>query len=192
MDAENVANSGGEGGIQLARFASSLQTCRYAAAFVEQGSHPQPHSARKQKGPARGPFDFLAERVGFEPTVRENRTPDFESGPFDHSGTSPLICSVFSYRRPADASTPDLTRRVAPRPAGALRASKRQSRLSIRPIRPLWHLSIGLFRPVGAEILVSNPVNVKGPFSLFECDNRGFGDMGSRTCDYCSSSLWRF
>ena len=32
---------------------------------------------------------FLAERVGFEPTVRENRTPDFESGPFDHSGTSP-------------------------------------------------------------------------------------------------------
>ncbi len=34
--------------------------------------------------------DLLAERVGFEPTVRENRTPDFESGPFDHSGTSPL------------------------------------------------------------------------------------------------------
>ena len=36
-----------------------------------------------------GPLVFLAERVGFEPTVRENRTPDFESGPFDHSGTSP-------------------------------------------------------------------------------------------------------
>ena len=32
----------------------------------------------------------LAERVGFEPTVRYNRTPDFESGPFDHSGTSPF------------------------------------------------------------------------------------------------------
>jgi hypothetical protein len=31
----------------------------------------------------------LAERVGFEPTVRENRTPDFESGTFDHSATSP-------------------------------------------------------------------------------------------------------
>ena len=31
----------------------------------------------------------MAERVGFEPTVRVNRTPDFESGPFDHSGTSP-------------------------------------------------------------------------------------------------------
>jgi hypothetical protein len=31
----------------------------------------------------------LAERVGFEPTVRINRTPDFESGAFDHSATSP-------------------------------------------------------------------------------------------------------
>ena len=161
------------------------------AVRLEQGSKAHTLSAKIQKAP-NGAFRILAERVGFEPTVRENRTPDFESGPFDHSGTSPLIYSVFSYRRPADASTPDLTRRVAPRPAGALRASKRQSRLSIRPIRPLWHLSIGLFRPVGAEILVSNPVNVKGPFSLFECDNRGFGDMGSRTCDYCSSSLWRF
>ena len=29
----------------------------------------------------------MAERVGFEPTVRENRTPDFESGTFDHSAT---------------------------------------------------------------------------------------------------------
>ena len=31
----------------------------------------------------------LAERVGFEPTVRKNRTPDFESGAFDHSAISP-------------------------------------------------------------------------------------------------------
>ena len=33
--------------------------------------------------------DFMAERVGFEPTVRHNRTPDFESGAIDHSTTSP-------------------------------------------------------------------------------------------------------
>ena len=32
---------------------------------------------------------LLAERVGFKPTVRETRTPDFESGPFDHSGIFP-------------------------------------------------------------------------------------------------------
>ncbi len=31
----------------------------------------------------------LAEREGFEPSVREYRTPDFESGTFDHSATSP-------------------------------------------------------------------------------------------------------
>jgi hypothetical protein len=33
--------------------------------------------------------DSLAERVGFEPTSRETREPDFESGAFDHSAISP-------------------------------------------------------------------------------------------------------
>jgi len=47
--------------------------------------------AYKKKRPERRIFTgYLAERVGFEPTVRENRTPDFESGTFDHSATSPL------------------------------------------------------------------------------------------------------
>src|SRR5580765_3037997 len=31
----------------------------------------------------------MAEREGFEPSVRYKRTPDFESGTFDHSATSP-------------------------------------------------------------------------------------------------------
>ncbi len=43
-----------------------------------------------QKAPD-GAFHILAERVGFEPTVRGYRTPDFESGSFDHSDTSPLV-----------------------------------------------------------------------------------------------------
>ncbi len=34
----------------LARFASSPLTCSFAAALVEQGSHPQPHSASKKNG----------------------------------------------------------------------------------------------------------------------------------------------
>ena len=34
---------------------------------------------------------YFAERVGFKPTVRLGRTPDFESGPFDHSGIFPDI-----------------------------------------------------------------------------------------------------
>ena len=32
---------------------------------------------------------MLAERVGFKPTERLGRSPDFESGPFDHSGIFP-------------------------------------------------------------------------------------------------------
>tara|TARA_Y100000588_G_scaffold384554_1_gene476110 strand:+ start:74154 stop:74423 length:270 start_codon:yes stop_codon:yes gene_type:complete len=32
-----------------------------------------------------------AERAGFEPAVLAVSTPDFESGPFGHSGTSPSI-----------------------------------------------------------------------------------------------------
>ena len=36
----------------------------------------------------------MAERVGFEPTVRINRTTDFESAAFDHSAISPYIHQV--------------------------------------------------------------------------------------------------
>ncbi len=32
---------------------------------------------------------FLAERVGFEPTVAQRTTTVFETAPFNHSGTSP-------------------------------------------------------------------------------------------------------
>ena len=32
---------------------------------------------------------FVAEGVGFEPTIRYNRIPDFESGAFDHSAILP-------------------------------------------------------------------------------------------------------
>jgi hypothetical protein len=34
-------------------------------------------------------FAFLAERVGFEPTVRKDPTTVFETVPFNRSGTSP-------------------------------------------------------------------------------------------------------
>ena len=44
----------------------------------------------------------LAEREGFEPSIRYNRIPDFESGAFDHSATSPhglivkfSICEIY-------------------------------------------------------------------------------------------------
>ena len=31
----------------------------------------------------------LAEQEGFEPSIRETRIPDFESGAFDHSAIAP-------------------------------------------------------------------------------------------------------
>jgi hypothetical protein len=40
----------------------------------------------------------MAERVGFEPTVRQRRTLDFESSAFDHSATFPDSV-VLQYRK---------------------------------------------------------------------------------------------
>jgi hypothetical protein len=39
----------------------------------------------------------MAERVGFEPTIRGYRIPEFQSGAFDHSATSPEAPAA--YRR---------------------------------------------------------------------------------------------
>ena len=48
---------------------------------------------------------FLVERVGFEPTSRHNREPDFESGAFDHSATSPSVTQASAGRcRTRDSS----------------------------------------------------------------------------------------
>ena len=47
----------------------------------------------RQQATHQSPWDaILVERVGFEPTSRCNREPDFESGAFDHSATSPFGC----------------------------------------------------------------------------------------------------
>ena len=37
--------------------------------------------------------DWVAEREGFEPSVRYKRTLAFQASPFDHSGISPTICN---------------------------------------------------------------------------------------------------
>jgi hypothetical protein len=49
-------------------------------------------SSMQTKNPAkkRG-FFMLAEKEGFEPSIPETGMPDFESGAFDHSATSPGI-----------------------------------------------------------------------------------------------------
>ena len=42
---------------------------------------------------------FLAEREGFEPPVLAMSTPDFESGTFGHSVTSPVVNSASERER---------------------------------------------------------------------------------------------
>ena len=48
-------------------------------------------AANKKAGPNGPALHKLAEREGFEPSVRYKRTPDFESGTFNHSATSPEV-----------------------------------------------------------------------------------------------------
>ena len=51
-------------------------TGAFSAALVEQGSHPQPHSAKKTKGPVKGPLIFLAVgRVMGEPCSSQKKPP---------------------------------------------------------------------------------------------------------------------
>src|SRR5690606_4685938 len=50
------------------------------------GKRALPNEKETGRGPS---LAQLAERVGFEPTVPETGTPDFESGAFDHSATFP-------------------------------------------------------------------------------------------------------
>ena len=57
---------------------------------------------QKQKEPIENNrfFSKMAERGGFEPPDRINRSTDFESAAFDHSATSPLLLkksAVFSF-----------------------------------------------------------------------------------------------
>ena len=39
---------------------------------------------------------ILAEREGFEPSIRYSRTPDFESGTFNHSATFPILFNTLT------------------------------------------------------------------------------------------------
>jgi hypothetical protein len=36
----------------------------------------------------------MAEQEGFEPSIRETRIPDFESGAFDHSAIAPRVSTA--------------------------------------------------------------------------------------------------
>jgi hypothetical protein len=76
-----------------------------------------------RKTPHSGRFAYLAEREGFEPSVRYKRTPDFESGTFNRSATSPCKSAPERLRRAADDTSEGFRSqggnvRVVLRPAG--------------------------------------------------------------------------
>ncbi len=50
---------------------------------------------KNAKGPKKGPFDILAEREGFEPSVRYHRTLAFQASTLNHSAISPNSISRF-------------------------------------------------------------------------------------------------
>ena len=53
------------------------------------GFEPKSPSPPDTQNAPCGAFAYLAERGGFEPPRRYKRLPDFESGTFNHSATSP-------------------------------------------------------------------------------------------------------
>ncbi len=78
---------------QRSRFAP----CKSVEPVWVEGSNPSRESLRStlfRRGGLVFGFLRLAEREGFEPSIRETRIPDFESGAFDHSATSPQITAT--------------------------------------------------------------------------------------------------
>ncbi len=61
----------------------------FAAARLEQGSKAHTSLGEKTKRPHKGAVSFFGGEGGIRTHGTGDRTPDFESGPFDHSGTSP-------------------------------------------------------------------------------------------------------
>ena len=84
--------TGGEGGIRLHPAGRDL-ACKPSPSNHTREVRRDFTPLRNENAP-RGAFELLAERVGFEPTVPCS-TPDFESGTFDHSATSPGRKRVF-------------------------------------------------------------------------------------------------
>src|SRR5690606_9233294 len=74
--------------LRASHSAVQIRSSRICRTRVGSSTHPLRQPRKKRLS---GLFLRLAERVGFEPTVRYKRTPDFESGTFDHSATSPEV-----------------------------------------------------------------------------------------------------
>lgn len=74
------------------------------------GGWPQISSPRKHKTRMVSGFRVhkLAEEEGFEPSIRETRMPDFESGAFNHSATPPADAKCSGWSRETQAASAHL------------------------------------------------------------------------------------
>ncbi len=90
--------SGGESGIRTHERIAPLRDFQ-SRLFGHSSISPYPIIL--QPAPSKG---ILAERVGFEPTSRENREPLFESGALSLSATSPLQ-GIFEFYPKSNAKT---------------------------------------------------------------------------------------
>lgn len=99
--------SKGVSGQGSARRTPSAEAASGASMTTSRRVQARMQGQQKYKSPREGALLLLrlqlAERVGFEPTVRGNRTPDFESGTFDHSATSPWLDFAGGMADPASA-----------------------------------------------------------------------------------------
>ncbi len=82
----------------LSRCGASLRLSKFAPGkFVEPGGFSPGRQRQKSKTPHEGAFCFSGGEGGIRTHGTLTRTPDFESGTFDHSATSPKRC-VWSTR----------------------------------------------------------------------------------------------
>ena len=96
--------------LRAVRCGASLRLSEFVPdEFVEPvGSHPRRHH-QKSKTPHEGAFCFSGGEGGIRTHGTLTRTPDFESGTFDHSATSPKAVRVVHASRQSYADCGVLT-----------------------------------------------------------------------------------
>jgi len=120
--------------------------------------------------------DRLAEREGFEPSIRETRIPDFESGAFDHSAISPMRAACRDDDRCGGARPQSVA--VLPGASGAWRRRRRPPRRH-NPDHLAWsqlsHQPVRITRSTGR---VDRPVAM-----IFDsCRIERIASVGSARC----------
>ena len=96
--------TGGEGGIDSDRLWAILTPAGRTSCVQNAGAFCRTHgfelhvSSGNKKSPLKGASFVTGGEGGIRTHGTRKRTPDFESGPFDHSGTSPYGLAFYNRR----------------------------------------------------------------------------------------------